>query len=101
MQYNELLSLLRKLKDKGVKLFILTRCFTYENICNGVRTKEAEEATPVQKKSAIDYYAPIVEAMDGVFSADKEILKNNPMLDMSPEDGWAVIKSLYRIQFLI
>ena len=95
VQYNELLSLLRKLKDKGVKLFILTRCFTYENICNGVRTKEAEEATPVQKKSAIDYYAPIVEAMDGVFSADKVISINKPIPEMSSEDGWAVIKSLY------
>lgn len=83
----DLLKLLRMLKDKGVKLFILTRCFTYENICNGSEYEDYGKGV-----EAREYYKAIVGAMDGVFSADK-IIKIG--IGERGRQYWTEIKSLY------
>ena len=118
-QYNELLNLLDMLKKEGVMLFILTRCSANFNLCNGTRTKEeaeeeAEEEATDKQKSAIDYYGPILEFMDGIFSADNDSETDSETksfkIDPFKIDPfktrnmniyyWAFLKSKYMEQFI-
>ena len=78
----ELLRLLDTLKEKGVRLFILTRCNSGGNICNDDQK---------------GYYEPIVERMDGVFAADVLEIDVNRRLRLTGVDGgmtWAAIKTM-------
>lgn len=78
--YNDLLTLLKVLKKKGVKLFILTRCSAGKNIC---------------KKDQSEYYEPIVKTMDGVFAADVlGIDVNRPLPGEDNDMTWAAIKTM-------
>ena len=100
-QWLQLIKHLKKLKANRVKLFILTRCFTYENICNGNEDEyygideNGIDGSGPSANSAREYYKAILDLMDGVFSADKVISINKPIPEMSSEDGWAIIKSFY------
>ena len=104
-QYAELLNLLNMLKNKGVKLFILTRCQPEHNIFKeGNRNNIEYNSNSTGKKkirtSSEKYYKQIVELMDGVFSADESI-KINPDEYHNTKNVyyWAFIKSLYMKQY--
>jgi hypothetical protein len=102
-QFQELLKLLKELKDNKVKLFILTDCYAYDNICNGnyighnkeVVTRRADSQTYYVANRRADsqtYYAEILKLMDGIFTADKILRKkHSPKLD---SEFWAFAKCL-------